>query len=222
MHVSILRAKGLRGEAVLRAGTLRELLTPGRTLPIVGALTDRPIARIDDENGFSIVTLLDRDALSLEFGPLRAAFRPSFRVDVASEPFPVPPERLPAFEGAVRDLAAELESGFRTALIVRPDPDPAASIRADRGLDPIASGPLSDGSVRFAIGHSSAMLRPDGKAAIALTCTETVVRGVQQVAERYAPQTGATYALLPSELQQLAIDVRAFLNGRREGFVRKR
>ena len=222
VYLSILRAKQLRGEAVLRAGTLRELFTAGRPLPIVGAHTDRPIACIDDENGFAIATLLERDALSMDFGPVRVVLRPSFRIDVAVEPFPVPPERLPEFAEATRGIAAELEAGFRSALIVRPDPDPEASIRADRGLPPIETGPLSDGSVRFAIGHASAMLRPEGKGTIGLVCTETIVRGVHQVAERYVPQSGPIYALLPSQLQALAADIRAFLNGRRTGFIRRR
>ena len=222
VNVSILRAPGLHGEAVIRAGTLRALSAKERRLPIVGAVTDRPIGCVDDDGGFAIATLLETDTFDIDFGPLRAILRPSFRIDVAADPFPIPPERLPDFHAATRDIAAELEAGFRTALIVRPDPDPSAGIRADRGLPPVDTGPLSDGSVRFAIGHSSARLVPEGKGSIALVCTETVVREIEQVAERYVPQRGGTYALLPSEIRQLTSDIRAFLNGRREGFARTR
>ena len=70
------------------------------------------------------------------------------------------------YDDAARELVAELEAGFRSALLLRPDPDPAASARALRGLPPVEEGPLIDNSVRFAVGHASATLRPDGESGV--------------------------------------------------------
>lgn len=148
---------------------------------------------------------------------LRVALRPTFCVDVSDRPFAAPAGVPMTFERATRELVAELEAGFRNALILRPDPEPEASARALRGMPPVEDGPLIDRSVRFAVGHASATLRPEGDG-VRLTCVGSSVRAGVQFADLFEPAAGAYYPFEPAELVRLGADVRAFLGNRRERF----
>ncbi len=208
--LALLRSRDAAGTPVFRSGTFR--------------LFDRPSAdanpgtRIVDANGLSLVAFRGSDMLSVVDGTLRVALRPTFRIDVRPEPFP-PPDAAPAldYERVTRELVAELEAGFRSALILRPDPEPGASARAQRGAAPVEDGPLVDNSVRFAVGHASATVRPDGDG-VRLTCIGSSVRDGKQFADLFEPVAGAYYAFERADVERLGADVRAFLNNRREGF----
>jgi hypothetical protein len=220
--VAVVRAKDQHGPPVFRSGRLRLLAAPDDVQFAFEAARDRPIAQVVDADGAAIVTFLGRDRLSLANGRVRAEFRSSLRVDVAGRPFPAPePDAeaaTPCFAAVARELAAELEAGFRAALLLRPDPDPDASLRARHGVPPIEAAPLPDGSVRFAVGHAAATLRPGG-AGIRLICVGSEIRAGRQVTEIFEPAHGPHYDLGPHDVERLAADIRAFLSNRRDRFI---
>jgi len=211
--VAMLRAKDQNGPAVYRSGDFRLFDRPGAA--------SNPVTRIVDADGLSLVTFRGSDTLSVVDGALRVTLRSSFRIDVLDRPFPPQAGAAAAmtFERAARELVAELEAGFRSALILRPDPDPAASVRARPGALPVEEGPLIDNSVRFAVGHAAATLRPEGDDGIRLTCIGSSLRAGRQFADLFEPASGARYAFEPDEIARLGADVRAFLSNRRERFV---
>src|SRR5665213_3243332 len=121
--VALLRAKDQTGAAVHRGGVFRLFSQPPGE--------KAPVTRIVDADDLPVVTFLGPDMFSLVDGALRAQFRASFRVDVLDRSFPPVASastRDMSFEDAMRELVAELEAGFRTTLIMRPDPDPEASL----------------------------------------------------------------------------------------------
>ena len=212
--VALLRAKDLDRTPGFRSGEFRLFDRPNPG--------DNPVTRVVDADGLPLVTFRGSDMLSIADGALRASLRSSFRVDVQEEPFaPVPRAEGAAmsYDDAARELVAELEAGFRSALLLRPDPDPDASARALRGLPPVEAGPLIDNSVRFAVAHASATLRPDGEDGVRLTCVGSSVVGGKQLADLFEPAAGARYAFEPGDLVRLGADIRAFLSNRRERFV---
>jgi hypothetical protein len=211
--VALLRAKDLDGTPVYRSGTFRLFDRPNAR--------EKPVTRIVDDAWLPLVTFRGADTLSIDDDTLRVRLRPSFRIDVLDRPFPPPaPGAAPLdYERATREIVAELEAGFRSALILRPDPDPQSGARALRGLAPVEEGPLIDQSVRFAVGHASATLRPEGEDAIRLTCVGSSIRNGKQFADLFEPAAGATYTFAPDELERLGADARAFLSHRRERFV---
>jgi len=212
--VALLRAKDQSGPPVYRSGTFQLFAQPP------GA--DAPVTRIVDADKLPVVTFLGPDMFSIVDGALRAQFRTSFRADVLDQPFPQPPGRareLLSFEGAMRELVAELEAGFRTALIMRPDPDPEASLRARYHVPPTEEGPLPDWSMRFAVGHNSATVRPHDDGIVRLTSIGSTLRDGRQVIDLFEPAGGALYELFPPDIERLAIDIRRFLADRRETFV---
>jgi hypothetical protein len=223
VSVAIVRAKDQLGGSVRRRGCLRLSGTPADVRRTVDAAHALPLAQILDDDGSPLVTFLGRDRLSLWNGRLRVEFRSSFRVDLDDRPFPPPVLRDEAppvtFERAMRELAAELEAGFRTALLLRPDPDPDASASARAGHRPFEAGPLSDGSVRFAVGHATATLRPDGERGIRLTCVGSEVWFGRQFTQVFEPAAGSCYDFVADDVERLGADVRAFLNNRRERFL---
>jgi hypothetical protein len=212
--VALLRAKDQTGVPAYRAGTFRLFSQP----PGAG----EPVTRIVDADDLPVVTFLGPDMFSLVDGALRAQFRASFRVDVLDRPFP-PAAGADAdgvsFDGAMRELVAELEAGFRTALIMRPDPDPEASLRARYHVPPAEEGPLPDWSMRFAVGHNSATIRPHDDGIVRLTSIGSSLRGGRQVIDLFEPAHGPLYKLIPSDIARLAIDVRRFLSNRREFYL---
>jgi hypothetical protein len=109
------------------------------------------------------------------------------------------------YQLTTREVVPELETAFRRALIMRPSS--------------VEEGPLIDNSVRFAVGHASATLRPDGLDGVRLTCIGTSVRDGRQLADLFEPAAGARYAFEPDDVKRLGADIRAFLSSRREGFV---
>jgi hypothetical protein len=169
---------------------------------------DTPVTRILDAAGVPLVTFRGADMLTI-IGPiLRVALRATFHVDVQEGPFP--PVARPAqlrlnYHLTTREVVPELEAAFRRSLIMRPNA--------------VEEGPLIDNSVRFAVGHASATLRPDGIDAVRLTCIGTSVRDGRQLADLFEPATGARYAFEPDDVVRLGADIRAFLSSRREGFV---
>ena len=212
--IALLRAEVLAGTPVYRSGTFHLFDRP--------AAAGNPVTRIVDADGLPLVTFRGSDTLSVVDGALRVALRSSFRIEVFDHPVgarPFTAGSVSTYESAARDLVAELEAGFRSALIVRPDPDPAASERARHGLPPVEAGPLVDRSVRFAVGHASATLRPDGEHGVRLTCVGSSVRDGKQFADLFEPAAGARYAFEPGDVERLAADIRAFLSGRRERFA---
>ncbi|MGA2395071.1 MAG: hypothetical protein ABSH03_17145 [Candidatus Lustribacter sp.] len=209
--VALLRSKDGTGVPVYRSGTFRLFDRPSAQA--------NPATRIVDANDLALVTFRGSDMLSIVDETLRVALRPTFRVDVSDRPFPAPESAEPLdFERVTRELVAELEAAFRNALILRPDPDPDASARAQRGIPPVEDGPLVDRSVRFAVGHASATLRPEGTEGVRLTCIGSSVRAGKQFADLFEPEAGADYAFEPGEVVRLGADVRAFLSDRRAGF----
>ncbi len=210
--VALLRAKDLNGPPVVRSGEFRLFDKPNPN--------DNPVTRVVDADGLPLVTFRGSDMLSVVDGLLRITLRSSFRIDLQEQPFaPAPEGAALTYDGAARELVAELEAGFRSALLLRPDPDPAASARALRGLPPVEEGPLIDNSVRFAVGHASATLRPDGESGVRLTCVGSSVLGGKQLADLFEPAAGAHYAFEPDDIVRLGFDIRAFLCNRRERFV---
>jgi hypothetical protein len=209
--VALLRSKDGTGVPVYRSCTFRLFDRPSAQA--------NPATRIVDANDLALVTFRGSDMLSIVDETLRVALRPTFRVDVSDRPFPAPESAEPLdFERVTRELVAELEAAFRNALILRPDPDPDASARAQRGIPPVEDGPLVDRSVRFAVGHASATLRPEGTEGVRLTCIGSSVRAGKQFADLFEPEAGADYAFEPGEVVRLGADVRAFLSDRRAGF----
>jgi len=210
--VALLRAPGLRGTAVYRSGEFRLFDRPN---PAKNALT-----RVVDADGLPLVTLLGTDTPAIADGALRVTLRPTFRIDVREEPFAAPAERAPpTYESVARELVAELEAGFRSALLLRPDPDPEAGARRRFGLPPVEEGPLLDNSMRFAVGHAAATLRPDGPDGVRLTCIGSSVWNGRQLTDLFEPVAGARYAFEPPDIERLAGDIRAFLSNRRERFA---
>jgi hypothetical protein len=210
--VALLRAKDQTGVPVYRSGTFRLFSQPP------GA--EEPVTRIVDADDLPVVTFLGPDMFSLTGGALRAQLRTSFRVDVLDRPFPPPASADGlSFEGAMRELVAELEAGFRTALIMRPDPDPDASLRARYHVPPTEEGPLRDWSMRFAVGHNSATIRPHDDGIVRLTTIGSSLRDGRQVIDLFEPAQGPLYKLIPTDIERLAIDVRRFLSNRREFYV---
>jgi hypothetical protein len=214
--VALLRAQDQTGVPVYRTGTFRLFSQPP------GA--EEPVTRIVDADDLPVVTFLGPDMFSLAEGVLRAHFRPSYRVDVLDRPFPPLPSADTdglSFQGAMRELVAELEAGFRTALIMRPDPDPDASLRARYHVPPTEEGPLPDWSMRFAVGHNSATIRPHDDGIVRLTTIGSSLRGGRQVIDLFEPAQGPLYKLIPSDIERLAVDIRRFLSNRREFYVPK-
>jgi hypothetical protein len=210
--MALLRAKDLRGNTVYRSGTFRLFDRPN-----AGA---NPVTRIVDADGLSLVTFRGSDMLTVIDDMLRVVLRPSFQIDVLDHPFAAPNERAAlTYERVSRELVVELEAGFRNALILRPDPDPDASARARRGLGPAETGPLIDNSLRFAVGHLSATVRPAGEGGVRLTCVGSSVRAGRQFADLFESAAGAHYPFEAAEIARLGADIRAFLSGRRERFV---
>lgn len=198
--VALVQSKLLGGLPVHRTGIFRML---ERAAP-----ADNPVTRIVDEAGVPLVTFRGADQLTIIGPVLRVALRATFHVDVQDGPFP--PVERPAqlrlnYQLTTREIVPELEAAFRRALIMRPNA--------------VEEGPLIDNSVRFAVGHASATLRPDGLDAVRLTCIGTSVRDGRQLADLFEPAAGARYAFEPDDVVRLGADIRAFLSSRREGFV---
>jgi hypothetical protein len=212
--VAIVRAVDQHGPAIFRSGDFH-LFEPV-------AAGEAALTRVTDADGLPLVTLLGTDTLSVVEGALRAEMRSSFRVDVLDRPFPDAPldnDALITYEQATRELVAELEAGFRAALLMRPDPDHDASSRARYRIPPIEEGPLRDWSMRFAVGHNSATVRPHDDGIVHLSCVGSSLRDGAQVADRFEPAGGAEYALTSAGTVRLANDIRAFLANRRERFI---
>jgi hypothetical protein len=212
--VAIVRAKDQNGPAIYRSGVFR--------LFERAADQEKAGTRIIDADGLPLVTFLGTDTLSVVDGALRAEMRSSFRVDVLDRPFADSArndDELMEYERATRELVAELEAGFRGTLLLRPDPDPEASQRARYRVPPAEEGPLSDWSMRFAVGHNSATIRPDDLGIVRLTSIGSSVRAGRQRVDLFEPAQGARYELKPPDIERLANDIRAFLGGRRERFV---
>ncbi len=215
VYASILRAVDQQAQPVVREGRLR--------LSDAAAASDAPVAHLLDADELPIVTVLGRDGLSLVDDRVRVTLRPTMRVDFAERP-PVGPQidEIPelTLASVARELAAELEAGFRADLLMRPDPDPPASLRARYGSPPVEPRPLGDGSWRFAVDHAAATLYADGESALRLVCVGSDIRFGRQYADRYQPPGGARYVFVPDEIVRLGADIRAFLSGRWERFGR--
>jgi hypothetical protein len=220
--VAMLRAADQTQRPVRRYGTLRLCVPRDILVGRVRARSDAPIVRIVDAAGLPIATLHGRDelALALEGEALRWRLRPTFRIDVLERGgAEVGPPEIPLdYDAATREMATEMEAGYRAALRMRPDPTPEAGVRALHGVPPVEPGPLPDGSVRFAVGHTSATIRPDGTNALRCTCIETTIVRNRQYAVAFEPPRGPRYALGTSDVARLAADVRAFFSHRRDGF----
>ncbi len=198
--VALVQSKLLGGLPVHRTGIFRMFDRPNAA--------DNPVTRIVDAAGVPLVTFRGSDLVTVEGPVLRVALRATFHVDVQEGPFPpvVRPAQLRLnYQLTTREVVPELETAFRRALIMRPSS--------------VEEGPLIDNSVRFAVGHASATLRPDGLDGVRLTCVGTSVRDGRQLADLFEPAAGARYAFEPDDVVRLGADIRAFLSSRREGFV---
>jgi hypothetical protein len=190
-----------RALTTVRNGTLRLPESPCDAQSLAELGRDEVLVRIVDADELPLVTLLGADTVTLWNDLLSAELRPAFRIDLLDRPFP-PSANEPSprdFERVARELAAELEAGFRAALLLQP-------------------APLLDKSVRFAVGHAAATLYPDAAGGIRLVCIGSEVRFDQQFASPFVPVRGARYAFEPREIERLAADIRAFLSNRRERF----
>jgi hypothetical protein len=210
---SIVRAKDQKGTGVIRNGTFSLLLERAEIEAAVEAAADEPIATILDAGGLPIVSLLGADRFASFNDLVSVELRSSFRVDILGRPFPRPAfgDDAPyTYQRAARELAAELEAGLRTLLLFRPDPDPAAAVRARHGVPATASAPLKDNSIRFAVGHRAATLVPvDG--AISMTCALSEMRPNWQRVHVLQPRGGNRYELDRAAIERLGGDIRAFL-----------
>jgi hypothetical protein len=217
---SIVRARDQRGRGVVRTGTLRLAVPPDDLVRLVESRADEPIAQILDADDLPLVSMLGTDALAMHNTLLSVEFRSSFRVDILDRPFrPAFDDFVPMnYDRASRQLAAELEAGFRTLLLFRPDPDPDASAPLRHGVPPTLPGPLKDNSVRFAVGHVAATLHPVDEG-IRLTCILSEVRFQNQVVHLFRPHGGDRYALDDEAIERLGADIRAFLCERADRFV---
>jgi hypothetical protein len=217
---SIVRAPAQRGRGVVRNGTLALVLPPDDIARAQANREDEPIAQILDDDGCPIVSLLASDVLSTHNTLLSAEFRSSFRVDIIDRPFrPAFDDYVPmSYDLAARQLAAELEAGFRSLLLFRPDPDPDAAAPLRHGVPKLAPGPLKDNSVRFAVGHVAATLHPD-EAGIRITCILSEVKFERQMVHVFKPLAGDRDALEHAEIERLGSDIRAFLCERGDRFT---
>jgi hypothetical protein len=179
--------------------------------------------QVVDEAGVAIVTIVERDVVTPTNRGVRVDLRPSFRIEISTRPFSLEPPHDDAavgFDWATRDLAAEMEASFRGALLMRPDPNHGASVRAQHRVAPIEAASLRDHSVRFAVDHASVTLHPEGEAAIRLTCIQSTVRGVRQYVEHFQTPEGPRYPATAAAIERLAADMRAFLSGRHGHFTK--
>ena len=96
---------------------------------------------------------------------------------------------------------------------------PEASLRARYHVPPTEDGPLPDFSMRFAVGHNSATVRPFDDGIVRLTCIGSSVRDGRQVIDLFETAQGPQYALKPPDIERLANDIRAFLSNRRQRFA---
>jgi hypothetical protein len=192
-----------RALTAVRTGTLQLPESPCDAQSLAELARDDVLARIVDADALPLVTLLGGDTITLWNDLLSAELRPSLRIDVLDRPFPQRPAsepESPDFERTARELAAELEAGFRGALLLQP-------------------APLLDKSVRFAVGHAAATLYPGPAGGMRLVCIGSEVRFDQQFAIPFVPARGALYAFEAGEIERLAADIRAFLSNRRERFA---
>lgn len=219
--VSIIRAKNQAGGAgVIRNGTLALVLTPDEVRATVAAGQEEPLAVIVDATGLPLVAVMGNDTFSLHGDIISVAFRATFRVDILARPFPrslVADYEPMTYERAARELAAELEAGLRSMLLVRPDPDPSAGVPR-HGVPATASAPLRDNSVRFAVGHLAATLFPDD-GGIRLMCVQSEVKPTWQRVHLRVPITGEQFALEADDIEQLGAYIRAFLCGHHVDFI---
>jgi len=198
--VAFVQSKLLGGLPVHRAGVFRMF-----DRPVPG---ENPVTRILDAAGVPLVTFRGQDMLTIDGPILRIALRATFHVDIREGAFP--PVQRPAnlrlnYQLTTREIVPELEAAFRRSLIMRPSA--------------VEEAPLIDNSVRFAVGHASATLRPEGLDGVRLTCVGTSIRDGRQFADLFEPAAGARYLFEPDDVIRLGADIRAFLNNRREGFV---
>jgi len=214
------RAKDQSLYPILRVGTLRLAVPSWALVNTIESRLDTVVARVFDEEHLPIATFIGRDRLATMNGRLHFELRPTFTIDVElRDPNVVPaPGYMIDYARATRDVAAELEAGFRGDLRFRPDPDPAASLRASYGVSALDDRPLPDGSVRFAVGHASTALHPDGPAGLRLRCVEVRVERNHQIATDYELAFGCRYALESTDIRRLAADMRLFLSHRFERF----
>lgn len=217
---SIIRAPDQRGRGVVRSGTLRLVVPVADVARIVDERSDEPIAQIFDADDLPIVSILGTDGFSMHNTLLSVEFRSSFRVDILDRPFkPAFDDYVPMnYDRASRQLAAELEAGFRSLLLFRPDPDPNAGAPLRHGVPPPAPGPLKDNSIRFAIGHVAATLHQCDEG-IRITCILSEVHFQHQRVHTFRPIAGERYALDDDGIARLGADIRAFLCERGERFV---
>ena len=186
---------------VVRSGTLRLAEPDCDVQALLEVGRDETYARIVDAAGLPIVALRGGDPLSLYRNLLSAELGPAFRADMLDRAFPqrAGDDAVRSYEGAARELHAELEAGFRSELLRQYEP-------------------LADRSVRFAIGHAAATLYPDGDDGIRLKCVFSEVRFGQQFTTIYAPPHGPRYHRTAPEIARLGTDIRAFISNRRAGF----
>jgi hypothetical protein len=187
--------------AVIRSGTLRLFEPECDVQLLLEVARAETFARIVDADGLPIVAVRGGDDLSAYSDLLSAELRPGFRVDILDRAFAAAaaPDTPLTYADAARELAAELEAGFRSALLLQPQP-------------------LLDRSVRFAVGHAAATLYPDGADAVRLVCVASEVRFEQQFTTIYAPRSGPRYALDARDVMRLGTDIRAFVSNQRARF----
>ena len=192
-----------RALTIVRSGTLRLPESPCDAQTLAELTRDEVLMRIAGTDDLPLVTLLGADTPTLWNDLLSVELRPTLRIDLLDRPFPraaASESELPGYERTARELAAELEAGFRGALLLQP-------------------APLLDKSVRFAVGHAAATLYPDDvSGGVRLVCILSEVRFDQQFATPFVPRGGARYTFAASEIERLAADIRAFLSNARDRF----
>jgi hypothetical protein len=212
---SIVRGRDQRGRGVVRSGVLRLVLPPDALRRTVELRSDEPIAQIYDDAGLPLVSLLGTDTFTMFTNNLLSAqLRTTLRVDILDRPFrSAYDDFVPmSYERASRMLAAELEAAFRSLLLFRPDPDPDPDVRPRvlPGIPPASTGPLQDGSIRFAVGHVAVTLHPDDGGML-MRCILSEVKFDWQRVHVFRPIKGEHYALDEAAIEELGSDIRSFL-----------
>ena len=220
--VSIVRGRDQRGRGVVRSGILRLVAAPDDVRRIVEERLEEPVAQIVDADELPIVSLLGTDALTMFANNLLSAqLRATLRVDIMDRPFRAAyDDFVPlSYDRAARMLAAELEAGFRSLLLFRPDPepDPELRVRVLPGIPQASQGPLHDGSIRFAVGHVAVTLHPS-EGGMRLTCILSELNFAWQRVHVFKPIVGDQYELEDDEIERLGGDIRAFLCERADKF----
>lgn len=212
--ISIVRARQPSGGAIVREGILRLKEAPASSR--VDAMPERILAEVVDGDDVRLAIILSTEILHRWNNIVRAERRLTFRVEVSDQEFAGthggdPPCTYLKF---ARDLAAELEAGFREGVTFEPDPDPTASWEAlyeEFFPQPAA---LTDGaSLNIAANSRSVIVRQNERGNIEVTFFAPVMRNGQLICGIFRRKKSDTVPCSSAGVQQLGWELRRFFYG---------